>query len=153
MNHSRIVRTVLGICAGYAVVFAIWDGWLVQHTPPGTIQYQIAILLGLLGFSLGIGMMLADRPTKADRVLLTHGLEGWALIEDSQPLEPTDHRSELTRLRVLITVPGIESYSGTIDFDVMPIDRDRLAVGETVPVRVDPHNHGRVMLCPHAGRP
>ena len=58
MNHSRIVRTVLGICAGYAVLFAIWAGWLVQHTPPGTIQYQIAILLGLLFF---VATLLLER--------------------------------------------------------------------------------------------
>ena len=152
MNHPRIYRAVLGVCAGYAIVFAIWAGWLYPHTPPGTVQYQIAMVLGAFGFSLGVAMMLANRPTKADRRLLTHGLEGWAEIEDAQPLEPTDHHSELTELQLRLTIPGSESYSGRVVFDVTPIDRDRLAVGETVPVRVDPHDRGRIMLCPDAGR-
>ncbi|KAA0018972.1 hypothetical protein [Antrihabitans cavernicola] len=152
MNHPRIFRAVLGVCAGYAIIFAIWAGWLVQHTPPGTLQYQIAGLLGLLGFGLGVAMMLANRPTKADRRLLTHGLEGWARIEDAHPVQQTDHHSELTELQLQLTVPGSESYSGRIVFDVTPIDRDRLAVGAVVPVRVDPHDRGRIMLCPDAGR-
>lgn len=148
MNHQRIFRTVVGVVAGYAVIVALWVAWIEPHTPPGTLQYQFLALLGLLGTGLGLGMMWASRPTKADRKLLRNGLEGWARIADAHPLGHTDHNSELTELDLQLTVPGSESYSGRIVFDVTPIDRKKLAVGETVAVRVDPRDRDRIMLCP-----
>ena len=148
VDHKRIFRTVSGMTAVYLVIFALWITWLEPHTPPGTLPYQLLALLGVFGSMLGIGMMLAGRPSKEDRKLYRNGLEGWALIEDAHTVRHTDHNSEVTELELALTVPGSEPYSGRIVFDVMPIDRRRLAVGETVSVRVDPRNRDRIMLCP-----
>ncbi len=148
MSHERILRTVLGVTAGYVILLALWAGWLVQHTPPGTVQYQVAGLIGLYGSLVGIGMMVANRPTRSERRLRKHGLEGWARIEDARPLRRTDHHTELTELELRLTVPGSESYSGRVILDVAPIDKSRFAIGETVTVRVDPQNRDRIILCP-----
>ncbi len=63
MNHPRIVRTVCFITVSYLIVLSAWLGWLVEHTPEGTIPYQIGGLLAAYGSTLGLGMMWADRPT------------------------------------------------------------------------------------------
>ncbi|MFG1790317.1 hypothetical protein [Nocardia sp. NPDC049149] len=146
MDHGRILRTVLGVTAGYLVVLGLWLGWLLPHTPPGTVPYQIAALVGLFGSCVGIGMMLAARPAKADRRLWREGLEGWATVQGVHPLERTDHHTELTELDLELTVPGSESYRGTIVFDVTPADKPRLAVGETISIRVDPTNRDRIIV-------
>jgi hypothetical protein len=91
-------------------------------------------------------MLLAVRPSRADRQLWRDGLEGWARIEGAHPLRPTDHHTELTELDLELTVPGSESYRGTIVFDVTPADKSRLAVGETISIRVDPANRDRIIL-------
>ncbi|WP_280382065.1 hypothetical protein [Nocardia wallacei] len=147
MNHVRILRIVLGATAGYLVVLAVWLGWIVHHTPPGTVPYQIVALVGLFGSCLGLGMVLAQRPSRADRRLLRHGLEGWATIEGVHPLERTDHHTELTELDLELNVPGSETYRGTIVFDVTPVDQPRIHVGETISIRVDPADRDRIILC------
>ncbi|MET7770823.1 DUF3592 domain-containing protein [Nocardia sp. NPDC005366] len=146
MDHARILRTVLGVTAGYLILLGLWLGWLVQHTPPGTIPYQIVALVGLFGSCVGLGMLIAARPSKADRKLFRHGVEGWATIERVHPLQPTDHHSELTELDLELVVPGSESYRGSVVFDVMPADKPKLAVGETISIRVDPANRDRIIL-------
>ncbi|RDI63265.1 hypothetical protein [Nocardia pseudobrasiliensis] len=147
MDHTRILRTVLGVTVGYLVLLAFWLGWIVRHTPPGTWPFQLIALVGAFGSCVGLGLLLAQRPTRADRRLLRHGLEGWATIEAIHPLEPTDHHTELAELDLRLTVPGSESYRGTIVFDVAPIDRPRIIVGETISIRVDPSDRDRIMLC------
>ncbi|MFQ6328333.1 hypothetical protein ACLMAL_19610 [Nocardia sp. CWNU-33] len=146
MDHARIFRTVLGVTAGYLILLGLWLGWLLPHTPPGTEPYQIIALVGLFGSCVGIGMMLAVRPSRADRRLWRHGLEGWATIEGAHALRPTDHHTELTEFDLELTVPGSESYRGTIVFDVTPADKPRLTVGETISIRVDPQNRDRIIL-------
>ncbi|MET8654821.1 DUF3592 domain-containing protein [Nocardia aurea] len=146
MDHARVLRTVLGVTAGYLILLGLWLGWLVQRTPPGTVPYQIVALVGLFGSCVGLGMLLAARPSKADRRLLHHGLEGWATIERVHPLRRTDHHSELTELDLELVVPGSETYRGSVVFDVMPGDRAKLAVGETISIRVDPSNRDRIIL-------
>ncbi|MFC9439502.1 hypothetical protein [Nocardia sp. NPDC057030] len=146
MDHGRILRTVLGVTAGYLVVLGVWLGWVVQHTPPGTLPYQIVALVGVFGTCVGIGMMLAGRPSKADRRLWRDGLEGWATVHGVHPLRRTDHHTELTELDLELTIPGAESYRGTIVFDVTPADKPRLAVGETISIRVDPANRDRIIV-------
>lgn len=146
MDHSRILRTVLGVTAGYLLLLGLWLGWLTPHAPPGTLPFQIIALVGLFGGCLGFGMLLASRPSKADRRLWRHGLEGWATIEAAHPLQRTDHHSTLTEFDLSLTVPGSESYHGTIVFDVMPGDKSKLAVGETISIRVDPNNRDRIIL-------
>lgn len=148
MNHPRIVRTVGFITVGYVVVLAIWLGWLVGHTPAGTVPYQVMGLLAAFGVALGVGMMLADRPTRADRRLERHGLEGWARIEEATPLQSTVDNGELTQLDLVLTVPGSESYAGRVIYEVRREDAPKFVVGETVGVRVDPRNRDRIMLCP-----
>ncbi|MFI9506824.1 hypothetical protein [Nocardia sp. NPDC052566] len=146
MDHARILRTVLGVTAGYLVILGLWLGWLVQHTPPGTLPYQIVALVGLFGSGVGIGMLLAVRPSRADRRLWRRGIEGWATIEAAHPIERTDHHSTLTEFDLELTIPGSATYHGSIVFDVMPVDESRLAVGETVSIRVDPQNRDRIIL-------
>ncbi|RJO76740.1 hypothetical protein D5S18_10805 [Nocardia panacis] len=147
MDHSRILRTVLAVSAGYLIILACWLGWLVRYTPPDTVPYQIFALVGLFGSALGLGMLLAARPSKADRKLWRDGLEGWATIEGAHPIERTDHHTTLTEFDLELTVPGSESYRGTIVFDVTPADSSRLTVGGTISIRVDPENRDRIIVC------
>jgi len=83
-------------------------------------------------------MLLTTRPSRDDRRLWRHGLGGWARIESAHTLRRTDHYTELTEFDLELVVPGSESYRGTIVFDVTPADKPRLAVGETISIRVDP---------------
>lgn len=147
MDHARVLRTVLGVTAAYSIVLVVWLGWLIHLTPPGTAPMQICMLVGLFGSFLGIGMLLAQRPPRADRRLLRHGLEGWATIEGVHPLLPTDHHTELTELDLELVVPGSETYHGSIVYDVQPVDRPKIGVGETISIRVDPRNRDRIILC------
>lgn len=148
MNHQRIVAAVCFITAGYVLVLALWLGWLIHHTPPGTVPYQVIGVLAGYGSALGIGMMLAARPSRSDRTLERHGLEGWARIEHARPLGHTVDNGELTELDLSLTVPGSASYSGRVIYEVQREDIARFVVGETVSVRVDPRNRDRIMLCP-----
>ncbi|QBJ95934.1 hypothetical protein ERC79_08080 [Rhodococcus sp. ABRD24] len=148
MNHPRIVRTVCVISVGYVAVLAFWLGWLVEHTPPGTVPYQIGGLLAAYGSALGLGMMWADRPTRAERRLAKRGIEGWAKIEHTHRIGRTVDNGELTELDLALTVPGSESYTGRIVYEVFPGDAPRFAPGETISIRVDPHNRDRIMICP-----
>ncbi|WP_019932304.1 hypothetical protein [Nocardia sp. BMG111209] len=147
MDHARILRTVLGVTAGYLMILGLWLGWVVRHTPPGTLPYQIMALVGAFGSCVGLGMLWAQVPSRADRRLRRHGLEGWATVAGVHPLTRTDHHTELTQLDLELTVPGSESYRGTIVFDVAPIDQPKIAVGETISIRVDPADRDRIMLC------
>jgi hypothetical protein len=147
MDHARILRTVLGVTAGYLMVLGLWLGWVIRHTPPGTGLYQVVALVGAFGSCVGLAMVLAQRPSRADRRLLRRGLEGWATIAAVHPLERTDHHTELTELDLELTVPGSETYRGTIIFEVAPIDRPRITVGETISIRVDPADRDRIVLC------
>ncbi|GAB2647946.1 DUF3592 domain-containing protein [Nocardia goodfellowii] len=146
MDHGRVLRVVLGVTAGYLILLGLWLGWLIHRAPPGTVPYQIVAMVGLFGSCLGLGMLLATRPSRADRELWRHGLEGWATVKSRRTLERTDHHSELTRLELELTVPGTETYTGSITFDLMPADSPKLAVGETVSIRVDPANRDRIIL-------
>ncbi|MQY24027.1 hypothetical protein NRB20_71600 [Nocardia sp. RB20] len=147
MDHSRILRTVLGVTVGYMILLGLWLGWVVHRTPPGTVVFQMVGLVGMFGSCVGLGMLYAQRPSHSDRKLLRHGLEGWAVIEGVHPIGHTDHHTELTRLDLELNVPGSETYRGTIVFDVAPIDRPRIAVGETISIRVDPSDRDRIILC------
>ncbi|GAB4589660.1 hypothetical protein [Nocardia sp. NPDC127526] len=147
MDHARMLRTVLGVTVAYVIALAVWLGWLMPLTPPGTLPVQVITLVGLFGSFLGIGMLLAQRPTRADRRLLRHGLEGWATIEGVHPLLPTDHCTELTELDLELVVPGSETYHGTVVFDVEPVVRPKITVGGTISIRVDPRNRDRIMIC------
>ncbi|MEV6770567.1 hypothetical protein AB0N05_18285 [Nocardia sp. NPDC051030] len=147
MNHARILHTVLGVTAAYLIALGVWLGWLMPLTPPGTVPIQVLTLVGLFGSFLGIGMLLAQRPTRSDRRLLRHGLEGWANIEAVHPLRPTDHYTELTELDLELVVPGSETYYGSVVFDVEPVVKPRIAVGGCLSIRVDPRNRDRIMLC------
>ena len=146
MDHGRIFRTVLGVTAGYLILLGVWLGWVLPHTPPGTEPYQVMGLVGLFGSCAGVGMLFAARPSKADRRLQRYGLEGWAKVAGVYPVRQTDHRTELTELDLELTVPGSDSYRGKVLFDVTPVDKPRLAVGETVSIRVDPANRDRIIL-------
>ncbi|MET9212396.1 MULTISPECIES: hypothetical protein [unclassified Nocardia] len=146
MEHTRIVQALTCVVAMYLVALAVWLGWLAPHTPPGTMPYQVLIMVGLFGSCAGIAMAIASMPTRADRKLRRHGLEGWARIDGMRPLARTDHSSELTEFDVELTVPGSATYHGKIVVDVMPVDKSRMTIGQTIPIRVDPLNRNRIML-------
>ncbi|GAB2637170.1 hypothetical protein ABI214_18135 [Prescottella soli] len=148
MNHPRIVRTVCFITVSYVIVLAIWLGWLIEHTPEGTIPYQVGGLLAAYGSALGLGMMWADRPTHAERKLAKHGIEGWARIRRTQRIRRTVDNGELTELDLDLTVPGSESYKGRVLYEVLPENRSRFVAGETISIRVDPRNRDRILICP-----
>ncbi|MGV9414247.1 hypothetical protein ACWDOP_30475 [Nocardia sp. NPDC003693] len=147
MDHARVIRTVLGVTALYLIILAVWLAWLLPRTPPGTAALQVVALVGLFGCFLGGAMLLAQRPSREDRKLLRHGLEGWANIEAVRPLRRTDHCTELTQIDLELVVPGSETYRGRIVFDVEPLVRPLIAVGGTLSIRVDPRNRDRIMLC------
>ncbi|MEV6215121.1 hypothetical protein [Nocardia sp. NPDC051833] len=146
MEHTRIVQALTCVVAMYLVALAVWLGWLAPRTPPGTMPYQVLIMVGLFGSCAGIAMAIASMPTRADRKLRRHGLEGWARIDGMRPLARTDHSSELTEFDVELTVPGSATYHGKIVVDVMPVDKSRMTIGQTIPIRVDPLNRNRIML-------
>ena len=148
MNHQRIVRTVCFITACYVIVLAVWLGWLIEHTPEATVPYQIMGLVAAFGSALGFGMMAAGRPSRADRRLARRGLEGWASIERVTPLRRTPDNGELTELDLRLTVPGSESYSGRVVYEVRREEATRFVPGETITILVDPNNRDRIMLCP-----
>ena len=148
MFHDRIVRTVLAVTAGYVIVLAVWLGWLYQYTEEGTAGYQIGGLLAAYGATLGAGMMWANRPSHADRKLAKHGMEGWATVTSAQPLARTADHGQLTALQLQLVVPGEESYTGRVVYEVAEEDLDRIVPGATVTVMVDPKNRARIMLCP-----
>ncbi|MEV6067967.1 hypothetical protein AB0L82_15550 [Nocardia sp. NPDC052001] len=147
MDHARISRTVLGVTVAYLVTLCVWLAWLVPLTPPGTLPLQIVVLVGMFGTFLGIGMLLAQRPSHSDRQLRRHGLEGWATIEGVHRLMRTDHCTEITELDLELVVPGSETYRGSIVFDVEPVIRPRITVGGILSIRVDPHNRDRIVVC------
>ncbi|TSD94446.1 hypothetical protein FOS14_20735 [Skermania sp. ID1734] len=148
MAHERFLRAVLGASAGYLVLFAVWAAWLRPLTIPATVPYQAVCLVGCYGSVVGLAMMWANRPSRADRQLRKHGLEGWARIEDMHRICRTDHATELTELDLELTVPGSETYNGRVLYDVAPIDKPHFAIGEYISIRVDPHDRDRIMLCP-----
>lgn len=148
MEHTRILQAMACVVALYLVALAVWLGWLAPHAPPGTTPYQVLIMVGLFGAGSGIAMAIAAMPTRAERQLRRHGLEGWARIDGVRPLARTDHSSELTELDVELTVPGSDSYHGKIVVDVMPVDKPRMVIGETLPIRVDPTDRDRIMVMP-----
>ncbi|WP_072689923.1 hypothetical protein [Rhodococcus marinonascens] len=148
MNHQRIVRTVCFITVGYVMVLAVWLGWLVDHTPPATIPYQIMGLLAAFGSALGLGMMAAGRPSRKDRKLERHGLEGWARIEHVTPLRRTVDNGELTELDLRLTVPGSDSYNGRVVYEVRRENITRFVPGETISILVDPKDRDHIMLRP-----
>ncbi|MEV0945402.1 hypothetical protein [Rhodococcus sp. NPDC049939] len=148
MNHQRIVKNVCYVTAGYVVVLALWLGWLVQLTPPATIPYQIMGLLAAFGSALGFSMMAAERPSREDRKLERHGLEGWAKIEHITPVRRTVDNGELTELDLELTVPGSESYSGRVLYEVRRENLTRFVPGATISILVDPKDRDHIMICP-----
>ncbi|MGW5435484.1 hypothetical protein [Nocardia asteroides] len=153
MEHTRILQALACVVAMYLVALAVWLGWLAPHTPPGTMPYQVLIMVGLFGSAAGIAMAVASMPTRAERRLRRHGLEGWARIDGVRPLSRTDHSSELTEFDVELTVPGADTYHGKIVVDVMPVDKPRMIIGQVIPIRVDPTNRDRIMILPQVPPP
>lgn len=141
MNHVRARRAVFVVTGIYVLVLITWAVVLRPQAPNGTIPYQIAILVFGYGAALGLAMMVAGRPSAADRRLHEHGLEGWAVI-DGIHTTWTDDTSR-TELEVTITVPGQESFTGVVLRDDLA---SRHSVGDTIMVRVDPDDRGRIWM-------
>lgn len=148
INHLRIQHVVLGITAVYVLLLALWVAWIAPNTPPDTVPYQITFLFGLFGSSLGIAFLLLNREPRTDRRLRKNGIEGWAHIDALRVVKRTSRFTDIVELDVSLTVPGLQTRTGRITYEVTPADRDLVAVGRTVPARVDPRNPRLVLLLP-----
>lgn len=144
MNHRRIVRVVVAITALYLGSLIAWT-WLIRDTtPPETVSWQIIGFVAGYGTVLGLGMLWAQRPSRADRRILREGLEGWATIAGIQQSDTTG----FVILSLEVTVPGWEPYSGTMKFALPTGEEALYAPGETIPVIADPRNRDRLILRP-----
>ena len=141
MDHDRVRRAVATVTVVYLLVLAVWVLVLLPRSPDGTLPYQIAGLVAGFGAALGLAMMVAGRPTAEERRLREHGLEGWAVIDGVRSVGTES--DPVTELDVVITVPGSDTYPGTVR------RHDRAAafeVGATVPVKVDPDDRTRIWM-------
>ncbi|MDV8024320.1 hypothetical protein [Rhodococcus sp. IEGM 1330] len=143
MNNARIVRAVVVVTIVYAVVLAIWIGWVNKRTPPGTLPYQLAALVAGFGAALGLAMMIAGRPTREQKELIEHGVEGWATVDAIRRID-----DDTAELDLEFTVPGSSSYFGKIVYDIPDADTSRFEPGTVIAVRVDPAHRERVLLLP-----
>lgn len=143
MNHEKTLRAVAVVTVGYLIVLAVWAGWLRAKTPPGTLPYQLAGLVAGFGAALGLALMIANRRTAEQRRLSRDGVEGWATVEATRPIDDTS-----TELHMLFTIPGSESFAGRIVYAIPPAETSRFEAGAVVPIMVDPSDHHRVLLLP-----
>jgi hypothetical protein len=148
MSHRRIAVTVAFITVGYLVVLSLWLGLFFENSAEGTEGFQVMFLVALYGSALGLGMMLAGRPTRSERKIEREGFEGWATILSATPLKPVHGSGQLTELDLEFTVPGSDSYRGRVVYEVAARDVPRFAPGNIVTVFVDPDNRDRILLCP-----
>ncbi|OZE27548.1 hypothetical protein CH262_06035 [Rhodococcus sp. 05-2255-1e] len=143
MNDSRIVRAVVAVAIGYSIVLAVWIGWLVDKTPPDTLPYQLAALVAGFGAALGLAMMIAGRPTREQKELIEHGVEGWATVDAIRRID-----DDTAELDLEFTVPGSSSYFGKIVYGIPRADTAHFEPGTVIAVRVDPAHRERVLLLP-----
>ncbi|MGV8873883.1 MAG: hypothetical protein ACOH2Q_15230 [Rhodococcus sp. (in: high G+C Gram-positive bacteria)] len=143
MNNTRIVRAVFIVTVVYAIILAVWIGWLNPRTPPGTLPYQLAALVAGFGAALGLAMMIAGRPTREQKELIEHGVEGWATVDAIRRID-----DDTAELDLEFTVPGSGSYFGKIVYDIPNSDTSRFEPGTVIAVRVDPAHRERVLLLP-----
>ncbi|WP_206488842.1 hypothetical protein [Rhodococcus sp. KRD162] len=143
MNDARSVRAVVSVTIAYAIALAVWIGWLRDRTPPETLPYQLAALVAGFGAALGLAMMIAGRPTREQKALIEHGVEGWATVDALRRID-----DETAELDLEFTVPGSGSYFGTIVHAVPKSDTTRFEPGTVIAVRVDPAHRERVLLLP-----
>lgn len=148
MDHKRARRGVLAVTALFFLALPIWLTFLAPNAPPGALPYEIVILVFGYGFLLGLVLLWAQRAPRADRKLYKHGYEGWATITAVRRLEGPDVIGEVAELELQLTVPGSESYSGTLVRPLDPYEKTIMVPGAIVPIRVDPQNRDHIMLCP-----
>lgn len=144
MDHKRVLGAVVAVTAA---VF-IWVALIATRPPGGDMPYEVAVLVFGYGFLLGIALLSGQRGSRADRRLYARGHEGWAVITSVRHLADTNTTSDLSELQLKLTVPGSECYSGRLVRALDPYERHVLVPGATVPIRVDPRNRDRIMLCP-----
>ncbi len=122
MNHQRVARAVVAVTGGYVLVLALWLTYFVDGSPEGTIGFQVMFLVCVYGSALGLAMIVAGRPSRSDRRLERHGLEGgWATIRSATPIAHTvdnggDHRTrprpDRARVRVVPRTRGLRGAPG-----------------------------------------
>ncbi|MEU5843718.1 hypothetical protein [Rhodococcus sp. NPDC047139] len=145
--NRRIASTIAFVTVGYIVVLALWLNYFLPISEPGTEGFQVVFLVCLYGTVLGLSLALAGRRSKTLRRIERDGYEGWATIRAATPLDRTS-TGQLTRLDLELTVPGSESYRGTVVYEVDRRDLHRYAPGEVVSVWVDPLDRDRILLYP-----
>lgn len=148
MNHQRVARAVVVVTGAYVLVLALWLTYFVGGSPEGTIGFQVMFLVCVYGSALGLAMIVVGRPSRSDRRLERHGLEGWATIRSATPIAHTVDNGEITELDLDLTVPGSESYRGRVVYEVSPEFARAFEPGRVVTIRVDPKNRDRIVLCP-----
>lgn len=141
MDHTRMSKAVAAVTVIYLVVLVAWAIAIRPKAPDGTLPYQIAVLVFGFGAALGLAMMIAARPDATQRRLRDHGLEGWAVIGAVHEVGTPDR--PVTEIDVVITVPGSDSYPGTVRRNE---SASSFEVGSTVSVTVDPEDRMRIWM-------
>lgn len=145
--NRRIVNTVAFVTVGYLIVLALWLNLFYPDSEPGTEGFQVVFLVCSYGMVLGLSMALAGRKSKTMRRIEREGYEGWATIRSAKPLSTTPI-GQMTELDLEVTVPGSDSYRGTVVYEVARRDLPNYAVGEVVSVWVDPQDRDHIVLYP-----
>lgn len=148
MKHKRILRVVAFITVGYLILLSLWLNLFYPDSAEGTEGFQVMFLVCLYGALLGLGMLLADHTTRADRKIEREGIEGWATIRAATPLGSVIGNVHRTELDLDLMVPGSEPYSGRVVFEADRNDLSRLVAGQVVSVLVDPDDHTRILIYP-----
>jgi len=152
MKYRRIVAAVAFVTVGHLIVLSLWIDLFLPGSPPGTEGFQVMFLVCLYGSVLGIAMIVAGRSPRAERRIERRierdGLEGWATIRAATPLGKPTGDAQITALELDLTVPGSESYSGRVVYEVRRSDLPRFAPGEILTVFVDPEDRSHIMLMP-----
>ena len=147
MDHRRAFFGTITVTGFFLFALTIWLVFYAPLAPDGNPQYEVVILVFGYAFVLGLTLLWSQRGTRADSRLYKHGHEGWATITSVRIVEGSAAVGELAEMEMQLTVPGAEPYVGRLVRPLDPYEKIVLVVGATVPVRVDPKDRDRIMLC------
>ncbi len=148
MDHARALRAILAVTALFLAALVVWAVVVRPLSPPGTVPVEVVMLVAGYAFLLGLGLLWAQRGSRADRRLLRRGYEGWATILSVRPLQNPQRTGALSEIRLRVVVPGALPYAGTLVRPLGPRERTVFRPGETLPVRVDPRDRDHVLVRP-----
>ena len=147
MDHRRAFLGTIAVTVVFLAALTTWLVFFAPLAPDGNPQYEIVILVFGYVFLLGLALLWSQRGSRADRRLYKHGHEGWATITSVRMVAGSSAVGELAEMELQLTVPGAEPYIGRMVRPLDPYEKIVLVEGATVPVRVDPKDRDRIMLC------